>query len=378
MGKRLTEQKVKTAGAGIHVDEHGLRLRVTPGGSRQFIWRGTLHGRRIDRGVGPWPVVTLQDARDMALDSKRAARRGDDPRTIIRAAGVPTFADAAERVISLREPGWKDGGRTGEQWKASLAEHAGPIMATPVNKIDAGAVLGVLTPIWLTRPETANRVRVRIGAVLRWALAQGYRSDDPTEAIRAALPSAKREKVHHRAVHHRDVAATLRKVNDASAFWSMPAAVTFATLTATRSGESRNARWSDIDMNAATWTIPADQMKMGKAHRVPLSRQAVDVLRDARTHGDRDDVVFPAARASRPVAGGVLGQFMRDLNTGGTLHGMRSAFRSWCADTGVNREIAEASLAHVVPGVEGAYQRSDLCERRRDTMQAWADYITTD
>ena len=248
-------------------------------------------------------------------------------------------------------------------------------MDTPVNRIDAAAVLGALVPIWNARPETANRVRVRIGAVLRWALAQGYRSDDPSEAVKAALPSAKREKAHYRAVHHRDVAEVLRKVNACDSFWSVPAAVTFATLTATRSGETRNARWSDIDFDERTWTIPADSMKMGKAHRVPLSRQALDVLKEARHRDDDEATVFPAARARRPVAGGVLGQFMRDLGTGTTLHGMRSSFRSWCADTSVDREVAEAALAHVVGGVEGAYQRSDLCERRRELMQRWADYI---
>ena len=285
------------------------------------------------------------------------------------------FAECAGKVIALRSPGWKDTGRTADQWRASLREHAGKIMDMPVNRIDAAAVLGVLMPVWNDRPETANRVRVRIGSVLRWALAQGYRSDDPSEAVKAALPSAKREKLHHRAVHHRDVVGVLRAVNESHAFWSMPAAVVFATLTATRSGEARTVAWSDIDVDEKTWTIPAGSMKMNRPHRVPLSRQALDVLAEARRHGDDDEAtIFPAARADRPVAGGVLGQFMRDLGTG-TLHGMRSAFRSWCADTAVDREVAEAALAHVVGGVEGAYQRSDLCDRRRELMQIWADYI---
>ena len=321
--------------------------------------------------------MTLGEARDIALDCKRAARRGDDPRSVIRSGpGVPTFAECADKVINLRSPAWRNTGRTADQWRASLREHAGPIMDMPVNRIDAAAVLGALVPVWNARPETANRVRVRIGSVLRYALAQGFRSDDPSEAVKAALPSARREKLHHRAVHHRDVAETLRTVNDEShAFWSMRAAVVFATLTAARSGEARTVAWSDIDLDEKTWTIPAASMKTGKAHRVPLSRQALDVLAEARCHGDDDEAtIFPAARAERPVAGGVLGQFMRDLGTG-TLHGMRSAFRSWCADEAVDREVAEAALAHVVQGVEGAYQRSDLCDRRRELMQRWADYI---
>ena len=373
--KKLTERTVQTAPAGVHGDQHGLRLRVTPSGSRQFIWRGTLHGKRVDRGIGAWPVVTLAEARDMALDCKRAARRGDDPRSVIRSAGVPSFAECADRVIALREPTWKDTGRTAAQWRASLRDHAGKIMDMPVNRVDAAAVLGVLVPIWNDRPVTAGRVRVRIGSVLRWALAQGYRSDDPSEAIKAALPSAKREKVHHRAVHHSEVVAVLDKVAESHAFWSMRACVRFATLTATRSAEARTVAWADIDDDEKVWTVPAACMKMGKEHRVPLSRQALDVLAEARRHGDDDGIIFPAARADRPVAGGVLGQFMRDLKVGSTLHGMRAAFRSWCADEAVDREVAEAALAHVVQGVEGAYQRSDLCDRRRELMQKWADYI---
>ena len=335
-----------------------------------------MAGRRVDRGIGPWPVVTLSEARDIALDCKRAARRGDDPRSVIRSAGVPSFSECCDRVVALRSPGWKDTGRTADQWRASLRDHAGPIMGSSVNRVDAAAVLGVLMPIWNDRPVTAGRLRVRISSVLRWALAQGYRSDDPSEAVKAALPSAKREKVHHRAVHHSEVAHVLEKVAESPAFWSMRAAVLFATLTATRSAEARTVAWSDINLDEKTWTVPAGSTKTGKAHRVPLSRQALDVLAEARRHGDDDEAtIFPAARADRPVAGGVLGQFMRDLKVGTTLHGMRSAFRSWCADEAVDREVAEAALAHVVGGVEGAYQRSDLCDRRRELMQVWADYI---
>ena len=273
--------------------------------------------------------------------------------------------------------GWKHRGRSADQWRASLTDHAAALADIPVNKIDAADVLRVLTSIWHRRPETANRVRVRIGAVLRWAIAEGYRGDDPTEAVREALPRNGNggEKRHHKAVEHAHVAEVLRVVRESGAWWGTRSAIAFATLTATRSGEARQARWSEIDMDTATWTVPGAHAKTNKEHRVPLSRQALAVLDEARRLGDDDDIIFPSARVPRPVAGPVLMELLRRLDTGTTLHGMRSAFRSWCADNGVDREVAEAALAHSVRGVEGAYQRSDLHERRRDLMQRWADYI---
>ena len=321
-------------------------------------------------------MVTLAEARDLALECKRAAHRGDDPRAVRGRRGVPTFADAADRVIALHAPGWKDGGKTEAQWRASLRDHAGALGPMPVDRVGAADILAVLNPVWHRRPETAHRVRTRISAVLKWAVAQGLRADDPSEAVKAALPNGKREKVHHAAVAHADVAAVLRAVRESGKWWGTRLAVLFATLTATRSGEARNARWSEIDGD--TWTVPGARSKVGKPHRVPLSRQALAVLAEARElgAGRAGDVIFPRARGTDPVAGGVLMALLRELNTGTTLHGMaRASFRSWCADRGVDRELAEAALAHVVPGVEGCYQRSDLHERRRALMQDWADYI---
>ena len=236
----------------------------------------------------------------------------------------------------------------------------------------------VFNPVWHKRPETAHRVRTRISAILKWAVAQGLRSDDPTEAVKAALPrNGHGEKRHHAAVHHRDVADVLRR-DGHRAWWGTRLAIIFATLTATRSGEARQARWSEIDLEAKVWTVPGSRSKVGKDHRVPLSRQAVAVLTEARElAGDgHGEVIFPAARVPKPVAGGVLMALLRDLDTNTTLHGMaRASFRSWCADSGVDREVAEMCLAHVVGGVEGAYVRTDLCERRRSTMTAWADVV---
>ena len=201
--------------------------------------------------------------------------------------------------------------------------------------------------------------------------------DDPAgEAVRSALPkNGNGEKRHHRAVGHADVVDVLATVRSSSGWAGARLAVEFVTLTATRSDEGRAARWDEIDQEGRTWTIPGERMKTAQEHRVPLSRQALAVLDEARRLGD-DELIFPAARGRGAIAGPVLGALLRELNIPGTLHGMRASFRSWCADTGVDRETAEAALAHVVRGVEGAYQRSDLLTRRAEVMQTWADYVT--
>ena len=357
MASKLTVAKVRTAGPGVYGDQFGLRLRVLASGARQWVWRGTVNGRRVDYGIGGFPVVTLAEARDLALEMKRAAFRGDDPRTVRGRRGVPTFGEAAERVIAMRAPGWKDSGRTADQWRASLRDYAGALAPMPVDKVTAADILAVLNPVWHRRPETANRVRVRISTILRWAIAEGHRGDDPAEAIKAALPrNGNGEKRHHAAVHHRDVAEVLRAVHGHRAWWGTRLAIVFATLTATRSRETREARWSEIDMDAKVWTCPGDRSKVGKDLRVPLSRQALEVLDEARRLGaDRDgDVIFPRARGTDPVAGGVLMALLRELNTGTTLHGIaRASFRSWCADEGIDRELAEMALGHVCRGSRG-------------------------
>ena len=215
MASKLTVARVKAARPGVHGDQFGLRLRVQASGARTWIWRGTFNGRRVDLGVGPWPIVSLSAAREVAFEMKRAAFRGDDPRGARGGARGVTFGECAAKVIALRAPGWRDSGRTADQWKNSLRDHAGAaLMDMPVNKVDAAAILAVLVPIWHERTETANRVRHRISTVLRWALAQGLRADDPTEAVKAALPrNGNGEKRHHKAVAHAGVAEVLRRVH---------------------------------------------------------------------------------------------------------------------------------------------------------------------
>ena len=358
---------------------YGLSLLVKPSSTGRIAksWSQRLRwqGKPFNLGLGSFPLVTLAEARAAALANARAVAQGIDPRA---GAGVPTFADAAETVIALHEPTWRNGTRTAAIWRASLRDHAMPHLgAKRVDKIGVAEVLAVLTPIWHEKREVARKVRQRIGTILKWAVAQGYRQDNPAgEAISAALPKNGGQGRHYAALPYRDVAAALDTVEALQAWPATKLCLRFIVLTAVRSGEARGATWAEIDMDAATWTIPVKRMKAGGEHRVPLSDAALALLRQASRFSDAadDDLIFPSA-TGRVLSDNTLSKLLRENGIRGTVHGMRSAFRDWCAETGQPREIAEAALAHTVGGVEGAYFRSDLFDRRRDLMQAWADYL---
>ena len=236
-----------------------------------------------------------------------------------------------------------------------------------------------LSPIWTSKPETARRVRQRVAAVMKWAIAQGYRQDNPAgDAVVAALPKQNGAKKHHRALPHRQVADALVKVRESSGVYAtVRLAFEFLVLTASRSSEVRGAVWSEIDLEEATWVIPAERMKAAREHRVPLSGRAVELLAEARRYSDdAGGWVFPA-KSSGELPSWVLSKLPVRLDMGGTLHGMRSSFRDWCGESGVAREVAEVCLAHRVgSAAEQAYARSDLLERRRQLMEAWAQYVT--
>ena len=377
MAKRLTAAGVRAANPGKHYDLHGLFLLVTPTGARCWVWRGTVRGKRRDYGLGAFPYRTLAEARDLAYEYRKMARDGGDPRTLRTGATVPTFAAAAERVIELHRPTWKNP-RTESQWRASIAAHALPVLGSlTVDAIRPADVLRAIGPIWTDKPAIAGQLRTRIGAIMRWCVAEGHRLDDPAgDALAAALPRQNGGTRHHRAAAHEDVAGILRAVRESGAWAGARLALVFVALTGTRSAEVCGATWAEIDTDAATWALPPERMKGGKPHRVPLSTQALRVLDEARELArggvEPGGVVFPAVRGGK-LSDTVL---LRALaGTGSTVHGLRSSFRSWAADTGVDRELAETALAHVAGTVERAYQRSDLHERRRDLMQDWADYI---
>ena len=247
-----------------------------------------------------------------------------------------------------------------------------------VDEVTTADVMDCLSPIWTSKPETARRVRQRIAAVMKWAIAQGYRQDNPAgDAVVAALPKQNGAKKHHRALPHRAVGDAVAKVRESCGVYAtVRLAFEFLVLAAARSGEVRGAVWSEINLEEATWVIPAGRMKAAREHRVPLSGRAVEVLAAARQHSDGSGFVFPAESGGE-IPSWVLTKLPVRLDLGGTLHGMRSSFRDWCGETGVAREVAEACLAHRVgSAAEQAYARSDLLERRRHLMEAWARYVT--
>ena len=357
---------------------YGLSLLVRPmsNGRLSKTWsqRLRINGKPCNIGLGAYPVIGLREARAKALANRRAVAAGGDPRR----GGVPTFEQAAERVIAMHAKGWRDSGKSEAQWRSSLTAYAFPkIGRKPVDEITSADVLGVLVAdgLWHAKRETARRVRQRIGAIMKWCIAEGHRTDNPAgDAIGAALPRNGVRKQHYRALPHAEVGAAIATVRASGAYWVTVACFEFTVLTAARGGEARHATWDEIDLDAATWTVPASRMKANLTHRVPLSDRALDILAGAREHTGGAGLVFPSV-TGRTLSNATIGKLLHENDIACVPHGMRSSFRDWCGETGVPREVAEACLAHVVRGVEGAYARSDLLERRRPVMDAWADYL---
>ena len=290
---------------------------------------------------------------------------------------VPTFAKANETVLAIHAKHWKSE-RTEGQWRASMRDYVLPRLARKrVDAVTTADVMAVLLPIWSTKRVTAGRVRQRIGAVMKWAVAQGYRDDNPAgDAISAALPKAAVRKQHMRALPHAEVGAALARVKGSGAYRGTVLAFEFLVLTAARSGEVRNARWEQIGRDGAVWTIPAERMKTGREHRVPLSARALEVLDSAAELFDGQGLVFPSP-TKRVLNHAALTNLLHDLGIDAVAHGFRSSFRDWAAEcTDAPREVCELALSHVNSDrVEAAYRRTDLFERRRVLMADWAAYV---
>ena len=374
--RRLTAVFVRSAGPGRYCDGQGLYLYVQTSGARSWVQRLVVHGRRRDIGLGSAQLVPLADAREMALVNRRMARQGGDPLAEKRRlASMPTFADAAERVLEQKRAGWRKG-RHPQSWWTSLKRHAFPrIGARPVSEVTTAEVLEVLMPIWHTKAQTARRVRERIRAILEWAVAMELRADNPCDRIGSVLGPQKAAVEHMRALPHQDVAAAVARVRASRAADVAKLALEFLVLTAARWGEVRGAEWTEIDDHGAVWTVPAERMKTQRPHRVPLPGRAVEILDAARALGD-GPLVFPG-RAGRPLSEKRLRRLLQQQEIAAVPHGFRSTFRDWAAEeTEHRREVIEAALAHVVGNkVEAAYARSDLFERRRRLMDDWAVYV---
>lgn len=381
MGK-LTATKVKAlTEPGTYMDGDGLMLVVTSKSSASWKLRAMVAGKRRDIGLGSLKVLSLADARDKASHLRRQIAQGIDPIAERKkiADPVPTFREAAASVHEEHKAAWKNG-KHQDQWTNTLTTYAFPKLGDRlVNDIEGPIIRDVLAPIWLAKPDTARRVRQRIGAVLDWSYAKGYRpTEAPMRSLSKGLPRQPRKDSHFAAMPFTDVPKLIARLRERSSAGRL--AMEALILTAARSGEIRGATWSEVDLEAGMWTVPADRMKMGRVHHVPLAPEAIDVFRRAEAlRVPCSDLVFPGQRLKNQLSDMTLLKVMRDMETGVTVHGFRSAFRDWVAEeTSYPGEVAEAALAHAIPNrVEAAYRRTDFLEKRRSLMREWAAFCTS-
>ncbi len=375
--KALAPAFVRAAPPGRHADGNGLYLYVQPTGTRSWIQRLVVRGRRSELGLGSVHLVTLAEAREKARANRKLAREGGDPLAEKRRAlAMPTFAEAAAEVVERKRGGWRNPDEHAKAWLSSLERYAFPrIGGQPVGSVSSADVLAILTPIWHAKAQTAQRVRQRVRAVLEWAVAMEYRADNPCDRVGPILGSQQDTVEHMRALPHRDVGPALAAVRASSSAPVARLALEFLVLTAARSGEVRGAAWAEMDTEAHVWTLPATRMKMKREHRVPLCRRAIEILDEARALGG-DPLVFPSEHG-KVLDDKRLCKLLRRHEIPAVAHGFRSSFRDWAAEeTDHPREVIEAALAHVVQNkVEAAYARSDLFERRRRLMDDWAAYL---
>lgn len=366
----------------------GLALQVTASGARSWTLRVVIAGKRRDMGLGGYPEVTLANARDKAREARELIRRGVDPiqrqqaaQSAMRAAVAEalTFKDCAEKYIKAHRAGWKNA-KHAQQWENTLEQHAyqvlGPVL---VRDVKLPQVLAVLEPIWTTTNETAVRLRGRMELVLDWAAARGLRDGLNPARWRGHLdkllpkPSKVNNREHHSALPASEVGGFMVRLRAADGIGAR--ALEFAILTAARSGEVRGATWAEVDCDAAIWTVPAERMKAGKEHRVPLSAEALTLLA-ALPKMAATELVFPAPRGGL-LSDMTLAAVLRRMKVPAVPHGFRSTFRDWASErTNYPREAAEMALAHAIGDkVEAAYRRGDLFEKRRMMMADWARFL---
>lgn len=376
----LTATAVKAANKpGRYRDGEGLFLLVGKHGGKSWMVRIQKNGRRRDIGLGSASKVPLKLARQRASEVREQIEAGIDPvAERAKAAGIPTFRQAAKQVHTEHESGWKNA-KHKAQWISTLESYAFPSFGDrSVADVDAPAVRDALAAIWLEKPETARRLRQRIRTVIDWAVAKGYRDGAlAMPVIDKALPKQRAKVRHHAAIPYVDLPAFMDELRQSESMGRL--ALEAVILTAARSGEVRLATWGELDLDAATWTIPAERMKAGREHVVPLSAPAVALFErmKAHRHDDTDaELVFPGLKRGKPLSDMTLTKAMRDMGRTETPHGFRSTFRDWIAEqTTWPADLAEAALAHIVSDkTVAAYQRGSMLEKRRELMAAWANY----
>jgi integrase len=367
---------------GRYADGNGLYLLVDASGNRRWVLRTVIGDKRTDMGLGSTTTRSLKDARAKAAEYRGAARDGRDPIAERRQnKGIPTFKEAAELVHTSNESTWRNA-KHRAQWINTLTEYAFPhIGSKRVDRIETADVLRVLSPIWTTKPETARRVRQRIGTVMDWAKAAGHRKgDNPVLGVREGLPKQTAAKAHHAALAYQDVPAFVTALRESDSGDAVKGAFEFLILNAARTGEVIGATVDEVDVDAGEWTIQASRMKAKRAHRVPLATRSLEIVEKLHNSAVKKSSGFLfAGRDSAPLSNMVFLMTLRRMKYKVTAHGFRSAFRDWAAETtNFPREVCEAALAHSNKDkVEAAYLRSDLFEQRRALMGQWATFCTT-
>lgn len=382
---RLTDLRVKALkDEGLHPDGDGLYLKVTQTGTKSWVYRFKIAGKLRGMGLGKYPAVPLSAAREQAAENYILVKRGIDPIEQRRQQAAPavkhivTFAEAAQRYIAAHEKSWRNP-KHRQQWANTLAEYAGPVIgAKDVAEVSTDDVLRILEPIWAEKAETAGRVRGRIENVLDWAKVRELRAGENPARWRGhlahLLPARNKTKTvrHHPALPWREIPAFMAQLRANSCLSAR--ALEYTILTATRTGESIDAQWPEVNIRERVWTIPKERMKAGREHRVPLTDAAADILAGL-PHLAGNPHLFPGVY-KRPLSKWAMLELVRGMRPGLTVHGFRSTFRDWAAEmTAFPRELAEAALAHITgSAVERAYQRGDLFDKRRKLMQAWAEF----
>ena len=375
---------------GHYGDGGGLWLQISKFKSKNWVFRYTLHGTRREMGLGPIHTVSLAEARQKAKECRLTLLDGKDPIEVretttlaeaLRRAKMMTFDQCATAYIEAHRTSWKNVKHI-SQWENTIQAYASPVIGKlPVTSVDTDLVVKILNPIWQTKTETATRLRGRIESVLDWATASKFRQGDNPARWRGHLENLlsspnKIVKVrHHPALPWQELGKFMVDLREREGVAAR--AVELAILTATRSGEVRNATWAEFD--AGLWVIPAARMKMGREHRIPLPTAAVELLEKMPRLGD---LVFPGTKKDKPLSDMSLTAVLRRMERNDiTVHGFRSSFRDWCSESVANsfpREVCEHALAHSLPDkIEAAYRRGDLIEKRALLMQAWSDYCAT-
>ena len=376
---KLTAKFVENVSeAGKYYDQHGLFLHVRPSGAKKWLQRYTFQGRRREIGLGSAKIVSVATARRNAHQNLVLVSEGIDPIEDKRQDSIiPKFELAARKVYEDNRPTWRNA-KHAAQFITTLETYAFPVIGSmSVKEINSSHILRVLSPIWVTKAETAKRVRQRLSIVFKYCIAQQWRTDDPANiAIVEALPNPKRKVQHRKSISYNEVSDFLETISKSSAGLSTKLGLEFLILTATRSGEVRNARWNEV--NGSIWTIPAERMKAGVAHRIPLPSRCIEILEEAKTISQGSGFIFEGTKPNKPLSENTFNKLMKELGLEVHAHGFRTSFRTWTQEkTNYPREIAEAALAHSLRDkAEAAYARSDLLEKRAEMMEAWAQFIS--